>query len=389
MENIGEKIFLIITANHYPKGDAGAVRLQAFANIFLSLGYKPVVIGMGESTNFRRKENENISFYSLRYEKRTYLFRIIGRLLYKRNLKRVLSNIPSDEVRGILIDSGNRASFKLVEQYARGNQIPLYYDSVEWYSPCEFKLGKLNISYRNNNNLNCKIIDKKYKVISISTYLEKHFCKRGIETIRIPVIMGVTGIPHEKVNQENDTIKIVYAGSIGNKDHIDEMIEAISLLGEQERSKLRFCVIGITQDEYEKKYGKIKLGLAEQTVFFMGRISRAEVLEELGTADFSFLLRPIEERYAKAGFPTKVVEGLSTGTPILCNHTSDLSMYLEDGRNSIIIEECTVEGCVKALRKVLSCSRDNITRMQIEARSTAEKYFDWRNYLKIMEDFLA
>lgn len=39
-----------------------------------------------------------------------------------------------------------------------------------------------------------------------------------------------------------------------------------------------------------------------------GRVSREEVTQALSNSDFSILLRPSNERYTKAGFPTKSVD---------------------------------------------------------------------------------
>jgi hypothetical protein len=70
----------------------------------------------------------------------------------------------------------------------------------------------------------------------------------------------------------------------------------------------------------------------------MGRIPRPQVLEELSKADFTVLMRSEEQRYAKAGFPTKFVESLATATPVIANSTSDLGMYLKDGENGYVVK---------------------------------------------------
>ena len=39
-----------------------------------------------------------------------------------------------------------------------------------------------------------------------------------------------------------------------------------------------------------------------------------------------------------AGFPTKFVESISCGVPVIMNDTSDIRQYLSDGKNGILIE---------------------------------------------------
>ena len=99
-------------------------------------------------------------------------------------------------------------------------------------------------------------------------------------------------------------------------------------------------------------------------------------------------MRPSDERYAKAGFPTKVVESLSLGTPMLCNLSSDLAMYLTDGENSIIIEDCSADACCSALRRILALSREQMNSMRLSARKTAEDAFDWRKYKEEVSMFI-
>ena len=374
-------IVLVITANRFPVGDAGAVRLQSFAFILRELGYTPVVIGLGESTNFEEKTYEGIRYYSLRYENPQMLFRILGRILYSKHLKKVVRRFDS-KIKGILIDSGDPATLAFVKNFAKKNGAELMYDSVEWYSESEFKNGSRDVAYRYNNDLNTKIIDGDYKVIAISSYLERHFRGRDITTVRIPVMMDVKRMPVSiKHREQNAPLKIVYAGSIGGKDYIREMIDGIASLTEQERKQISFCVIGITEEQYSCRFGAVKAEAAS-SVSFMGRISRDEVLQHLSEADFSFLLRPAEERYAKAGFPTKVVEGLASGLPMLCNYSSDLELYLKDGENAVIIEQCSAQACAEALRRALKLSSEELYQLSCNARKTAEDHFDWRLYTK-------
>ena len=121
---------------------------------------------------------------------------------------------------------------------------------------------------------------------------------------------------------------------------------------------------------------------------FEGRKPRSEVLRQVAGSDFAFLLRPSDERYAKAGFPTKVVESLSLGTPMLCNLSSDLAIYLKDGENSILINDCSADACCSALRRILALSREQMNRMRLSARKTAEDAFDWRKYKRVVELFI-
>lgn len=382
------KLFLIITANKYPEGDAGAVRQHSFAKIFKTLGFTPIVIGIGQYTGFKTAEYDGVKYYSVRYFSKSLFFRLLGRLLFSYHVKKILSFFPKKEIKGILIVSGGEGLFCYIKSFSQKNGITLFHDSVEWYSASEFKNGEKNRAYIANNNLNTKIIDKSCKVFAISLYLCDYFKSKGISVLRVPVIMDVNKIRYDKT-EPTDVIKIVYAGAIGGKDNIAYVLKAIEQLDVLTKKKIRFYIIGSTQKQYEALFEKIDSELTKESVVFVGRVARSVVLDYLKDADFTILLRPDGERYAKAGFPTKVVESLASGTPVICNYTSDLNMYLKDGENAIIVKECSADACKQALQRVVNLSCEERSVMRNKARKTSVLYFDWSLFIEPIKKFVC
>ena len=103
--------------------------------------------------------------------------------------------------------------------------------------------------------------------------------------------------------------------------------------------------------------------------------------------DFSVLLRPAQERYAKAGFPTKVVEAMSHGVAMLCNPSSDLADYLKDGENALLCCGQDEDSVRKALLRASAMDRDVRITLRKNARKTAEQCFDYRGYVAAVADF--
>jgi len=131
--------------------------------------------------------------------------------------------------------------------------------------------------------------------------------------------------------------------------------------------------------EYIEKY--------KDSIICHGRIPYEQVKEKIAEADFTVLLRP-QMRYANAGFPTKVGESMACGTPVICNVTSDLGRYVEDGVNGIICENETKEACAEALKKALALSNEQIKQMRENAVNTARESFDYNAYINRVGDFL-
>ena len=99
-------------------------------------------------------------------------------------------------------------------------------------------------------------------------------------------------------------------------------------------------------------------------------------------------MRSEEQRYAKAGFPTKFAESLATATPIICNATSDIADYLKDGQNGFWVADGSSTAFATVLRKAIKLSYEQRCWMQLKARETAEEYFDYRVYVDDLAQFM-
>ena len=373
------KDFFVITFDKYPDGDAGSIRTHSLALIIKNLGYNPIVIGMGPYTHKEVLKDDGISYCSLRGKYNNKLSKLLGILLFKFSVFSIMKKNGFDNIGGIMFVSGGNGLLKRLKKLSLNYEIPLLYDCVEWYSPSEFGNGEKNYLYKSNNLINSSTVDENVRVIAISSYLKRYYDSKNIRASRIPVILDVSSIEY-CCNKDNDIVNVVYAGMPGNKDKLYEFVTAICEMHDQVVEKLKFHIVGMTSEQYEKQYGRIPDSIGNETVSFLGRIPHYEAIEYVRNADFSVLLRDGKERFATAGFPTKAVESMSLGTPLLCNLTSDLGMYLLDGENCIVINDYSVEECKKAIIRILSMSKEQMIAMKKSARKCAEENFDYSLY---------
>jgi glycosyltransferase involved in cell wall biosynthesis len=378
---------LIISGDKYPEKSAGAVRQHMFSLMAKTLNYEPFVIGLGDSTNFEVNEFQEVPYISFRYATTSLLNRAKGILHYKSNLINFLKSNKKFDT--ILVVGVQLDVFFFVKKYAVEHNIKLLYDMVEWYSKEEFKFGRFAIPYIVNNGLNTKWVDQNFTVISISSYLNNHFNNRNIKSVRVPFILDVVNARYNK-NTLEEKLVLMYAGSIGRKDYIKEVINGLLLLEQQQLHGIEFRLFGINQDQ-ALAAGLItnqQLKYLADNIKFYGRVSREVVLRNLKEADFTVLLRPEDQRYAKAGFPTKVTESLTSGTPVICNLTSDLGYYLKDGQNSMIVETCSAEAFKDTVLRVLNLKYEEKVEMQKNARKTAEMHLDYRHYVSLIKELM-
>lgn len=374
---------LMVVPSNFPNGDAGAVRDMAFAHIYMCLGYKVFLISA--SRNEKEGEIEGVRFFSVYQEAHSsidHLRRFLSsKAAYMAFIKRIIKQNGLPTL--IHINDISHGAVEELRIIAKKNGIPILHDSTEWYSPCEFSRGKLDKQYILKDMLNRKIVRNPIKVIGISSYLTEHFKSRGLNAVRIPVIMDVKNT--KIAVNEDEKVKLIYAGSPANKDYLKEIVRGVALLVEAKQKKLELHILGLSEEQTKDLTGLPSL---PDCVRSYGRVPREKVEEVMLQMDFSVLLRPSEERYAKAGFPTKSVEAMSHGVAMLCNYSSDLDMYLTDMDNAVIVDDYTAEALARAIRKILTLTREQINEIKRKARRTAIDNFDYRLWIETVKNLI-
>lgn len=380
MKNNEKKLVVILSYNHYPEGDAGAVRDMIFAQMYSLMGYRVICIGKGTEAGFVN----DIEYISAFEDVSGLKQKLLQTRKYVSFVKNILKNHEEDiEIIHIL-----DIPLSLIQYIKRQkNAWQLIHDSVEWYSACEFKLGKLSRAYIHKEILNRYVINKKFKVISISRFLYDYYVSKSINTIRIPVLMELPVSSPKRKKDKSKERNILYAGSPAKKDCLDIMLKGVKLLREDERRLFKFHIVGVNEKQLEQYISKADYEELKDVLIVHGRRSRDYVLEMLNQADFTVLVR-LNERYANAGFSTKVVESLANGVPIICNLTSDMDLFLEDGKNAICLNDASGEAFCEGLRKYVKMDEKSILSMQCEARKTAEAFFRIDLYCTLFENFL-
>lgn len=381
------KEIVVITTGWFPEGDAGAVRLFTMSKSMLLAGYSVTVLCRGKAND--SETYEGVKCVSLR-NRTGKVSKIFDYYAFPKKVKQYLKSKKSD-IFGVYIYHGIHLSLlNFCKSFCKKNDIGLYFDCVEWFSPEEYRFGKMNLSYRTNNKINTKILDPSFSVIAISRYLQEYFEQKNIKTVRIPVLCDSSKRTAHK-SQNGEKLTLFYAGSPVKKDLVGNVLAAVPMLDAEERSKLRIVFVGTTR-EYLVNLSEIApevIDACSDVLELCGRVPRAEVLRLMEEADFVLLPRDASLRYAKAGFPSKVVEALANATPIFCNISSDLGEFLTDGENSVISESHRPEDIAKAIKRAVRLTPEQKNNMSKNALETAKNHFDYRLYAEVLDKLFS
>lgn len=373
---------IIVTENSYPEGDAGAVRQHAFAKMLSDMDYDVLVIGYGMPTEGKICTYDGIKYISYRSNSSNKIYRIWNRIIFGNKVfDYITSNYSKLDL--LFVVDLMPGGFKKISRLKKKYGCTLIHDSVEWYSQEEFKHGKFDLAYRRKEFTNTKAIDKLWNVVAISRYLEKHFQNQANKVVRIPVIMDIGNIEYRTNVEPSEKIIFSYAGGPGKKDFLREIIDGFALLDQKQLHKIELNIIGVNREQLINvcEVDEKAISILGSSLKIHGRVKRNIAMNFIMQSDYSLLIRDENLRYAKAGFPTKIVESLACGTPPLCNYSSDLELYLNDKQNSIIANGHTSKDVCEAIRKALCIMGEkDRSRMRESARKVAVTRFDYSVY---------
>ncbi|GAB5377023.1 MAG: glycosyltransferase family 4 protein [Acuticoccus sp.] len=274
--------------------------------------------------------------------------------------------------------------------WSRRSGTPVAFDAVEWYDPPHRLRWLVDPYYWNTEFAMRRLAPRLNNAITISRHLEAHFVRSGCHTLRLPPTLDVAAVPADVALRPADApLVLSYTGSPGHKDRLGALLAAFARLGAA-GAPLRLDIAGIGEAELLALADVRAHGVRTlpANVVLHGNLSHAGALGLTRRADFSVLLRP-PQRYAQAGFPTKVAESLACGTPVFGNLTGDLGHHLRDGETAILVPAIDTESVLAGLRRLLALPRGALTPMRAAARAEAEAAFDYRSAVPALAGFVA
>lgn len=384
-----EKKILYVGGFELPDKNAAAHRVIGNAKAFRELRYMVDFLGVSKTQDenptsvLTEGSYQGFRYWSIPYPKGAIEW--IRYISYIEKTKIIVSKSekPYDVI--IIYNFPSIASYRLL-RYCKKNNIKIISDCTEWYD--HSKNSVIGIIKHFDSEFRMRYINKRMDgVICISEYLYKYYKSVKSKIILTPLV-DLQDIKWEmKRNNINHNIRLIYAGSPGSaKDKINLVIDSLTKIDNID-NKVLLNIIGITKDEYLRMYPeqKNKSIIIDKFIIFHGRIPHIDAVKLIKESDFTIFLRE-KTRANMAGFPTKFVESISCGAPVITNKTSDLQDYLEEGKNGFWIDMEDEKIRIEELKEIINLPRDQIETMKESTRNS--KLFDYRGNVKLIDRFI-
>lgn len=374
--------YLYVSTSAYPGNSAYATRIEGICNALQSDGNEITVLTDCSATGIEVQYLNGFRILSSakhKYQERTLSDKLLA---YSRMLRR-LKKLLNEEHFDCVITSSIYIRIRPVMGIIRKHNIPIVLESCEWFDTYNWKRGSKSLEYRMFIKAWNEDFVKADGVIAISRMLENRYAEHNLPALRLPTIMDVKNTPYS-LETSNEKIHLIFVGSISwGKDRVAEVIEAMQRLG---NDQVELHIYGPSMDAVRAQLADdTLLDKMQNTVFIHGSVPHGQIALKCREADYGILLRP-DRRQSHAGFPTKLAEYMSAGTPVIANNTGDVGLYMP--RELLLDTQYTVEDVVKLLQYLLQLDPESRRKLRQQARNTALQCFDYRSNTAGLNQFI-
>lgn len=349
-----------------PDKNAAALRVVANAKALRDLGFN--VVFLNALTDINDQETNNIKVIKY-YGFTCYEYKREPQRDYLLSCKRIVSAIKKSNANIVIAYNHPAVALNKLRKYCQKNSIKCYADVTEWYippkgNPLFFLIKGFDSEFR------MRYIHKRMDgVIAISEYLYQYY-RRKVKIVKIPPLVDISDEKwscKEKISHHG--VHLIYAGSPSRqKEKLDMIVNTVEeVRGDND---IYLDVVGVTEDQYNKTYGVRYSGTRTK---FWGRVSNEEVIRMTIGGDWTVVLRD-RNKVVQAGFPTKVSESISCGTPVIANRFSNIDEYLDDCNSILLDSPNSFRDTCRELKQKKNIKRD---------------IFDYRLYLSEFQKLLS
>jgi glycosyltransferase involved in cell wall biosynthesis len=361
------KNVLYVGGFNLPDKNAAAQRVMANGLLFMKSGYNVYYIDIKTdeviSDHFLENEFEDFKYFvkSQPYpkNKKEWFSYITDISFVKKSIEFDLNFKPDI----IVVYNYPAISLLRLISYCKNKKIKLIADVTEWYLPqgnLLFKIVKGFDSY-----LRMRFLHKRLNgIIVISKFLENYY--KDCNIVCLPPLINKKSKKWKKSEViDAEKLNLIYVGDVshGNKDKLDIIINSLNRIKNHVQD-FKFTIVGASKSQYVEVFGDESLSsITDDYLVFLERQPHEKVIEKIKNADYTIFLRN-NNLSNKAGFPTKLVESLACGTPVITNESSNILDFLVESETGFLLPSIKNNEIDASLKIILNVSKTHIVKMK-------------------------
>lgn len=182
---------------------------------------------------------------------------------------------------------------------------------------------------------------------------------------------------HKK--QPDDTFHVVFAGQLSVLNGVTMLLEAMKLL---DMPNLRVSIVGGGQFTNEVR----QVVSRDVRLNFLGLVSHRDVMQLYESADLLVNLRRTDYQTHRYVFPSKVVECLATGRPLLSTCTGHIEA--EFGEFVFKLKEETPEALAKKIQEIAAMDPAERGAFGLRAQQYVKENKTWEGHARRLQRYL-
>ncbi len=374
-----------------PDKNAAAQRVISNAKAIKEIGFEVVFLGKSKDSTLSVDQQNPKKFDDFEIYEESYpegVFNWIKHLSSNKNVETLVEKIGAGSIHTIIAYNYPSLALLKLLKYAKKHKIKVVSDCTEWaVESNRFSMRSLLKNMDTYYRMK-KVHQKLDGMITISKFLYDFYNPKMKNVIFLPPLVDVEDRKWQGLGEVKE-LELTYAGSPGNgnKDRLDNMIDALSIVKDKLKRRVRLKIIGLSRDQFKTNFVSYNIpDNMKDDVVFLGRVPHIEAVSNVQKACFSIFFRE-NNIINTAGFPTKFVESISCGTPVITNNSSNLADYLSDKSFGRIINLKEKSQMETALSEVLSLPFEKINQMKQECFHSRK--FHYKDYIREFQKLIT
>lgn len=367
-----------------PDKNAAAQRVVSNAKAIKEIGFDVVFLGKSKDPVLPVDQQKPQNFQKFEIYEESYpegVSNWIKHLSSNKNVKILIEKIGAQNIHTIIAYNYPSLALLKLLKFAKKHNIKVMSDCTEWaVESNRFSIRSLLKNW--DTYYRMKHVHKKLDgLIAISKFLYDFYHPKMKNVIFLPPLVDAEEKKWQGLKEVKE-LQLTYAGSPGNgnKDRLDTIIDTLSKVKDKLKRKIQLKIIGLSLDQFKTNFAAYTIPEnIKDDVVFLGRVPHIEAVSRVQQACFSIFFRE-NNIINTAGFPTKFVESISCGTPVITNNSSNLADYLADEAFGKIIDLKDRSKMEATLLEVLSLPFEQINQMKKQCFLSQK--FHYKNYIE-------